>query len=196
MEFSLGKHQKDGLKKLNLTFDDDLIAALEWHMSAAYVKQPNEKTTPLLESRDKLEAVRKTASKFAKQMSSLNADDYYRLSEIIGIHHHDKFSKGASTRRKDIDAIEIVTSIGHAASSLNHDSIEAYGSRANDKPISWLIDFWDENIKKSLQPISEDGEFVRFTAIVLEKDPDAVRKAFSRFLERQSGNSSTDKLSK
>ena len=184
MEFSLRKHQKDELKKLNPSFDDELIASLEWHMSAAYVKQPNEKTTPLLESRDKLEAVSKTAQSFAKQMSSLTADDYYRLSEIIGIHHHDKFSKGTSTRRKDIDAIEIVTSIGHAASSFNHDSIEAYGSRANDKAISWMIDFWDENIKKSLYPISEKGEFVRFTAIVLEKDLDVVRKALSRYLAR------------
>ena len=153
-------------------------------MSAAYVKQPNEKTTPLLESRDKLQAVSETASKLAKQMSSLTADDYYRLSEIVGIHHHEKLSKGTSTRRKDIDAIEIVTSIGHAASSFNYDSIEAYGSRANDKAISWMIDFWDENIKKSLYPISEKGEFVRFTAIVLEKDLDAVRKALSRYLAR------------
>ena len=153
-------------------------------MSAAYVKQPNEKTTPLLESRDKLQALSETASKLAKQMSSLTADDYYRLSEIVGIHHHEKLSKGTSTRRKDIDAIEIVASIGHAASSFNHDSIEAYGSRANDKAISWLIDFWDENIKKSLQPISEDGEFVRFAAIVLKKDPEAIRKAFSRYLAR------------
>ena len=184
MEFSFGKHQKDELKKLNPSFDDELIAALEWHMSAAYVKQPNEKTTPLLESRDKLQAVSETALKLAKQMSSLTADDCNRLSEMVSIHHHDKLSKSASTRRKDIDAIEIVTSIGHAASSFNHDSTEAYGSRANDKAISWLIDFWDENIKKSLQPISEDGEFVRFTAIVLEKDPDAVRKAFSRYLAR------------
>ena len=184
MEFSLGKHQKDELKKLNPFFDDELIASLEWHMSAAYVKQPNEKTTPLLESRDKLQAVSETASKLAKQMISLTADDYYRLSEIVGIHHHEKLSKSSSARRKDIDAIEIVTSIGHAASSLNHDSIEAYGSRANDKAISWLIDFWDENIKKSLHPISEDGEFVRFAAIALKKDPEAIRKAFSRYLAR------------
>lgn len=184
MEFSFGKHQKDELKKLNPSFDDELIASLEWHMSAAYVKQPNEKTTPLLESRDKLQAVSETASKLVKKMSSLTADDYYRLSEIVGIHHHEKLSKGTSTRRKDIDAIEIVTSIGHAASSFNHDSIEAYGSRANDKAISWLIDFWDENIKKSLQPISEDDEFVRFAAIALKKDPEAIRKAFSRYLAR------------
>ena len=133
MEFALKKHQKDGLKKLNLTFDDDLIAALEWHMSAAYVKQPNEKTTPLLESRDKLEAVRKTASKLAKQMSSLNADDYYRLSEIIGMHYSDKFLKESSTRRKHIDIIEVVNRVGHAASSFNDDSKDAYGSRSNDK---------------------------------------------------------------
>jgi len=184
MGYSLREHQKDELKKLNPSFDDELIASLEWHMSAAYVKQPNEKTTPLLESRDKLQAVSETASKLAKQMSSLTADDYYRLSEIVGIHHHEKLSKGTSTRRKDIDAIEIVTSIGHAASSFNYDSIEAYGSRANDKAISWMIDFWDENIKKSLYPISEKGEFVRFTAIVLEKDLDAVRKALSRYLAR------------
>ena len=117
-------------------------------------------------------------------MSSLTADDYNRLSEMVSIHHHDKLSKSASTRRKDINAIEIVTSIGYAASSFNHDSTEAYGSRANDKASSWLIDFWDENIKKSLYPISEKGEFVRFTAIVLEKDPDVVRKALSRYLAR------------
>ena len=184
MGYSLREHQKDELKKLNPSFDDELIASLEWHMSAAYVKQPNEKTTPLLESRDKLQAVSETASKLAKQMSSLTADDYYRLSEIVGIHHHEKLSKGTSTRRKDIDAIEIVTSIGHAASSFNYDSIEAYGSRANDKAICWMIDFWDENIKKSLYPISEKGEFVRFTAIVLEKDLDVVRKALSRYLAR------------
>ena len=67
MEFSFGKHQKDELKKLNSSFDDELIAALEWHMSAAYVKQPNEKTTPLLESRDKLQAVSETALKLAKK---------------------------------------------------------------------------------------------------------------------------------
>jgi len=184
MEFSFGKHQKDELKKLNPSFDDELIASLEWHMSAAYVKQPNEKMTPLLESRDKLQAVSETALKLAKQMSSLTADDYYRLSEIVGIHHHEKLSKGTSTRRKDIDAIEVVTSIGHAASSFNHDSIEAYGSRSNDKAICWMIDFWDENIKKSLYPISEKGEFVRFIAIVLEKDLDVVRKALSRYLAR------------
>ena len=71
------------------------------------------------------------------------------------MHHSDKFSEESSTRRKHIDAIDVVASIGHAASSFNHDSIEAYGSRSNDKAISWLIDFWDENIKKSLQPISE-----------------------------------------
>ena len=184
MGYSLREHQKDELKKLNPSFDDELIASLEWHMSAAYVKQSNEKTTPLLESRDKLQAVSEMASKLAKQMSSLTADDYYRLSEIVGIHHHEKLSKGTSTRRKDIDAIEVVTSIGHAASSFNHDSIEAYGSRSNDKAICWMIDFWDENIKKSLYPISEKGEFVRFTAIVLEKDLDVVRKALSRYLAR------------
>ena len=184
MEFSFGKHQKDELKKLNQSFDDELIASLEWHMSAAYIKQPNEKTTPLLESRDKLEAVSKTAAKLTKQMSSLTFDDYYRLSEIMGMHYSGKFSEEFSTQRKHIDAIDLVASIGHAASSFNHDSIEAYGSRSNDKAISWLIDFWDENIKKSLYPISEKGEFVRFTAIVLEKDLDVVRKALSRYLAR------------
>ena len=184
MEFSLGKHQKDELKKLNQSFDDELIASLEWHMSAAYIKQPNEKTTPLLESRDKLEAVSKTAAKLTKQMSSLTFDDYYRLSEVMGMHYSDKSSEESSTQRKHIDAIDVVASIGHAASSFNHDSIEAYGSRSNDKAISWLIDFWDENIKKSLYPISEKGEFVRFTAIVLEKDLDVVRKALSRYLAR------------
>ena len=67
MEFSFGKHQKDELGKLNPSFDDKLIASLEWHMSAAYVKQPNEKTTPLLESRDKLQVVSETALKLAKK---------------------------------------------------------------------------------------------------------------------------------
>ena len=72
-----------------------MIASLEWHISAAYIKQLNEGTTPLLESRDKLEAVSRTASKLAK-MSSLTAGDYYRLSEIEDSHHHEKLSKGAA----------------------------------------------------------------------------------------------------
>ena len=77
-----------------------------------------------------------------------------------------------------------MTSIEHAATSFNDDSKEAYGSRANNKAIYWLIDFWRKNIKKSLKPISVDGEFLRFSAIVLEKDPDAVRKPISRYLAR------------
>jgi hypothetical protein len=183
MSFVLKKQQKLGLKELNEAFNDQLIVALEWHMSAAYVKQPNEKTTPLLESRDKLKAVKKASQELGKKLSALTADDYSRVSEIVGIHINEKYLENSSSRRKHIDAIEVVAQIEYAALSFNKDSIDAYGSRANDKAIAWLIDFWDENIRKSIHPLSEDGEFARFTAIVLDRDPDAARKAISRFLK-------------
>ena len=183
MQFVLKKKQKFDLKELNEAFDDELISALEWHMSAAYVKQPNEKTTPLLESRDKLELVNKAAQELGRKLSALTANDYSRVNEYLGIHITEKYSENSSSRRKHIDTTDLIAQVEYAALSFNKDSIDAYGSRANDKAIEWLIDFWGENIKKPIYPLSEDGEFARFAAIVLGKDPDAARKAISRFLK-------------
>jgi hypothetical protein len=166
-------------------------------MGEASVKKRGEQTAPIIVEREKLEDVIKHTEKLKAALNSLSPNDYYRLKDNVSFEYFGKnIPTGQVFRRSEIDISGLLTLIEESADGFVNDSKDAYGSRSGDKAVSWLIDFWDESIKKPIKPLSEKGEFVQFAAIVLDKDPDASRKMISRYLTRQSASFSTDKSSK
>ena len=200
MEFKFTEEQKENLKVLkvfpNEAFDD-LVELLQRHMGEASVKRRGEQAAPIIVEREKLEDVIKRTGKLKAALDSLSPNDYYRLKDNVSFRYSEKdIPTDQVFRRSEIDISGLLTLIEESADGFVKDSIDAYGSRSGDKAVSWLIDFWEESIKKPIIPLSEQGEFVQFAAIVLDKDPDASRKMISRYLTRQSASFSTDKSSK
>lgn len=189
MEFRLTAEQKADLRGLDVLGGDrfeELIDILESHMSEAYVKEINSQSSPLLEARGKLIEIQRKTEKLSKDLKLLTPNDQYRIRELIGIHYHEDSSETSqSTRRRDLDIQKILSLLATSAASLVEDSKSAYGSRANDKAVQWLLEFWDEYVKLPIGQRYEKGAFVRFVAIILEKDPEAAAKLVTRFLQRQ-----------
>ena len=200
MEFKFTEEQKENLKVLKVFPEeafDELVELLQCHMGEASVKRRGEQTTPIIVEREKLEDVIKRTGKLKAALDSLSPNDYYRLKDNVSFRYSEKdIPTDQVFRRSEIDISGLLTLIEESADGFVKDSIDAYGSRSGDKAVSWLIDFWEESIKKPINPLSEQGEFVQFAAIVLDKDPDASRKMISRYLTRQSASFSTDKSSK
>ena len=200
MEFKFTEKQKENLKVLKVFPEekfDELVELLQCHMGEASVKRRGEQTTPIIVEREKLEDVIKRTGKLKAALDSLSPNDYYRLKDNVSFRYSEKdIPTDQVFRRSEIDISGLLTLIEESADGFVKDSIDAYGSRSGDKAVSWLIDFWEESIKKPINPLSEQGEFVQFAAIVLDKDPDASRKMISRYLTRQSASFSTDKSSK
>ena len=200
MEFKFTEEQKENLRVLTVFPEekfDELVELLQCHMGEASVKRRGEQTTPIIVEREKLEEVIKRTGKLKAALDSLSPNDYYRLKDNVSFRYSEKdIPTDQVFRRSEIDISGLLTLIEESADGFVKDSIDAYGSRSGDKAVSWLIDFWEESIKKPINPLSEQGEFVQFAAIVLDKDPDASRKMISRYLTRQSASFSTDKSSK
>jgi len=200
MEFKFTEEQKENLKVLKVFPEekfDELVELLQCHMGEASVKRRGEQTTPIIVEREKLEDVIKGTGKLKAALDSLSPNDYYKLKDNVSFRYSEKdIPTDQVFRRSEIDISGLLTLIEESADGFVKDSIDAYGSRSGDKAVSWLIDFWEESIKKPIIPLSEQGEFVQFAAIVLDKDPDASRKMISRYLTRQSASFSTDKSSK
>ena len=200
MEFKFTEEQKENLKVLKVfpkEAFDELVELLQRHMGEASVKKRGEQTAPIKVERDKFEDVIKRTGKLKATLDSLSPNDYWRLKDNVSCGCFGKdVPTGQVFRRSEIDISGLLTLIEESADGFVKDSIDAYGSRSGDKAVSWLIDFWEESIKKPIIPLSEQGEFVQFAAIVLDKDPDASRKMISRYLTRQSASFSTDKSSK
>ena len=190
MTFRLTAEQKADLKEQGILAGDrfeELIDVLESYLSEAYVKEAGSQSSPLLEARDKLIEIQRKTEKLSKDLKLLTPNDQYRIKELIGIHYHeDQTETSQSTRRRDLDIQKILSLLATAAASLVEDSKSAYGTRANDKAVQWLLEFWDEYVKLPIGQLYEKGAFVRFVAIILEKDPEAARKIVTRFLQRQS----------
>lgn len=200
MEFKFTEKQKENLKVLKVFPEekfDELVELLQCHMGEASVKRRGEQTTPIIVEREKLEDVIKGTGKLKAALDSLSPNDYYKLKDNVSFRYSEKdIPTDQVFRRSEIDISGLLTLIEESADGFVKDSIDAYGSRSGDKAVSWLIDFWEESIKKPIISLSEQGEFVQFAAIVLDKDPDASRKMISRYLTRQSASFSTDKSSK
>lgn len=190
MAFRLTADQKADLKGLGILTEErfeELIDVLEHHMSEAYVKEAGAQSSPLLEARHKLTEIKRKAEKLSKDLESLTPNDQYRIKELVGISYQEIHTETPqSSRRQDLNLQHILASLSQAAADLVEDSKIAYGSRSNDKAVLWLYEFWDEYVKAPIGQLYEKGVFVRFVAIVLEKDPEAARKIVTRFLQRQS----------
>lgn len=190
MEFQLTEVQKAELRELGVIADDkieELIDVLENHMSEAYVKQFGSKSSPLLDARKKFIEIQRKSEALSKDLKSLTLNDQYRIKEIVGINYYDyQLENEQTTRRRDLDIQKILAVLSEAAESLILDSKTAYGSRANDKAVFWLLEFWEEYVKLPIGQLYEKGDFIRFVAIILQRDPEAVTKLVVRFLKRQS----------
>jgi len=190
MAFRLTADQKADLKGLGILTEErfgELIDVLEHHMSEAYVKEAGAQSSPLLEARHKLTEIKRKAEKLSKDLESLTPNDQYRIKDLVGISYHENHTETAqSSRRQDLDVQRILASLSKAPADLVEDSKTAYGSRSNDKAILWLLEYWNEHIKAPIGQLYEKGVFVRFVAIILEKDPEAAGKLVTRFLQQQS----------
>ena len=187
MEFKFTEEQKENLKVLEVFPEeafDELVELLQHHMGEASVKKRDEQTAPLKVERDKFEDVIKRTGKLKATLDSLSPNDYWRLKDNVSCGYFGKdIPTGQVFRRSEIDISGLLTLIEKSANEFINDSKDAYGSRHADKPIAYLLDFWDDNVPEQIGPISNEGKFVRFAAIVLDKKDDAMRSLIEKYFK-------------
>ena len=188
MEFKFTEEQKENLKVLKVFPEekfDELVELLQCHMGEASVKRRGEQTTPIIVEREKLEDVIKRTGKLKAALDSLSPNDYYRLKDNVSFRYSEKdIPTDQVFRRSEIDISDLLTLIEKSANEFINDSKGAYGSRHADKPIAYLLEFWEDNVPEQIGPISNEGKFVRFAAIVLDKKDDAMRNLIDEYFKR------------
>ena len=188
MEFKFTEEQKENLKVLKVFPKEEfdvLVELLQHHMGEASVKKRGEQTAPIIVERKKLEDVIKHTEKLKAALDSLSSNDYYRLKDSVSFGYFEKeIPTDQVVRRSEIDISGLLTLIEESANGFINDSKGAYGSRHADKPIAYLLDFWRDNVSESIGPISNEGELVRFAAIVLDKKDDAMRNLIDEYFKR------------
>ena len=188
MEFKFTEKQKENLKVLEVFPEeefDELVELLQHHMGEASVKKRGEQTAPIKVERDKFEHVIKRTGKLKAALDSLSPNDYWRLKDNVSCGYFGKdVPTGQVFHRSEIDISGLLTLIEKSANEFINDSKHAYGSRHADKPIAYLLDFWQDNVPESIGPISNAGKFVRFAAIVLDKKDDAMRNLIDEYFKR------------
>ena len=188
MEFKFTEEQKENLKVLKVFPEekfDELVELLQCHMGEASVKRRGEQTTPIIVEREKLEDVIKGTGKLKAALDSLSPNDYYKLKDNVSFRYSEKdIPTDQVFRRSEIDISDLLTLIEKSANEFINDSKGAYGSRHADKPIAYLLEFWEDNVPEQIGPISDEGKFVRFAAIVLDKKDDAMRNLIDEYFNR------------
>lgn len=188
MEFKFTEEQKENLKVLKVFPEekfDELVELLQCHMGEASVKRRGEQTTPIIVEREKLEDVIKRTGKLKAALDSLSPNDYYRLKDNVSFRYSEKdIPTDQVFRRSEIDISDLLTLIEKSANEFINDSKGAYGSRHADKSIAYLLEFWEDNVPEQIGPISNEGKFVRFAAIVLDKKDDAMRNLTDEYFKR------------
>ena len=154
MEFKFTEKQKENLKVLKVFPEekfDELVELLQCHMGEASVKRRGEQTTPIIVEREKLEDVIKRTGKLKAALDSLSPNDYYRLKDNVSFRYSEKdIPTDQVFRRSEIDISDLLTLIEKSANEFINDSKDAYGSRHADKPITYLLDFWEDNVSEPI----------------------------------------------
>ena len=188
MTFELTEEQKENLKVLKVFPKekfDELVDLLQDHMREASVKKRGEQTTPIIVEREKFKDVIKRTEMLKATLDSLSPNDYDRLKDNVSFGYFRKdIPPGQVFRRSEIDISGLLALIEESADGFVKDSKGAYGSRHADKPITYLLDFWRDNVRASIRPISNEGQFVMFAAIVLDKKDDAMRGLIDEYFKR------------
>ena len=200
MTFVLTKHQKEEIKRLDLVKADDedeVFSSIEARLNESYIQGTQDVTKPIIDAQKNLQAAIKLTQKLNTAIERLEPGMQSRLSELISFSLvQTQPNATGSTQWRPIDLNTILSVTSRYMKTVDDDFRNTYGSRKHDKAIYDLIGFWQMSGRETIEPISNEGAFVNLTAIVLQLDVDAARKAITRLLKAQNSRISRDKSRK
>jgi hypothetical protein len=82
-------------------------------------------------------------------------------------------------------ASEYVATIREAAFKKQEDLTEAVGTRYSEQSLLDIICFWQDFMKRSIRPITPNGQFVKFGSILMSQDSESTCRAVQRLLRKQ-----------
>lgn len=188
--YKLTEDQKESIRLLEIidqANEDNFFKSLELELSDASIRRAGEKTNPILIENKKLGLIIKRSDGLREILESLEDHEIRKLKELAGFRLQERGKPDSDiVEWSELDLPWLLKVLTLDARSIIEDNKKVYGSRNADKAISRLIPFWEKELKLSIYPISDDGKFVQFVAIVLEKnDPGAAREAIRRYLDRR-----------
>jgi len=182
MDFILNDKQRGRLRRLGIipeNSEEDFFSSLEVHLQESRIRRPGDEKSPTKKNKDHLKLIGRAAKKLELLLDNSEAN---LLNELSSFEVASKFQPSSTSIRWDrTNASGCVQIIAACAERLNDDAIEAYGTRYSDKAISDLKDYWRDSLKQSLSTNYISDEFMKFTAIILNKSDEAARKAIERF---------------
>lgn len=82
-------------------------------------------------------------------------------------------------------AFEHLATIREAAIKKQENLAEAVGTRYSEQTLLDIICFWTDYMKRSIRPITPNGQFVKFGSILMSQDSEATCRAIQRLLRKQ-----------
>lgn len=188
MAFTLNCSQQQELRLLDVFPEEDakdFFDSLEAHMVDSSIKRAGEQFGPVIIGRNKLNKIKVLSGKLESTLKTLESGELRKLNVIVGQEYFlRKHLDEKQLRWTAIDLPYIFHLVAQMSEELVDDSLHKYGSRHADKPISYLIEFWQNTVEEPITPISNKGKFVMFISIILEKEMDASRNLLNEYLKR------------
>lgn len=82
-------------------------------------------------------------------------------------------------------ASKCVAAIREEAFKKQEDLTEAVGTRYSEQTLLDIICFWNDYMKRTIRPITPNGELVKFCSILMAQDSETTSRAIQRLLRKQ-----------
>lgn len=131
---------------------------------------------------------KQAASKIVKTMETLlELLDHPSAATIRTSASHRIASRGGEPdyRWSGDLASESVAAIREEAIKKQEDLAEAAGTRYREQTLLDIVCFWHDYMKRSIRPITPNGQFVKLVSILMSQDSEATCRAIQRLLLKQ-----------
>ena len=82
-------------------------------------------------------------------------------------------------------ASKCVAAIREEAFRKQEDLTEAVGTRYREQTLLDIIYFWNDYMKRTIRPITPNGQFIKFCSILTVQDSESTSRAIQRLLRKQ-----------
>ena len=180
----ISENQKKRIKELELVSSGDyehFFDILEGDLSHNHADTERRLASSVRDQKQAAGKIIKTTERLLELL------DHPSAASIRTSASHRIASRGSEpTTRWSGDLASIcVAAIRVEAFKKQEDLGEAVGSRYRELTLLDIICFWNDYMKRSIRPITPDGQFVKFGSILMAQDSGATCRAIQRLLRKQ-----------
>lgn len=178
------ENQKKRIRELELVSSDDyehFFDILEGDLSRNHADTERRMASSVRDQKQAAGKIIKTTERLLELL------DHPSAASIRTSASHRIASRGGETNYRWSGGLasESVAAIREEAIKKQEDLAEAVGTRYSEQTLLDIVCFWHDYMKRSIRPITPNGQFVKFVSILMSQDSETTCRAIQRLVSKQ-----------